>query len=66
MDFTKRRKGSRSELGRIDYCPKCGKKGAVRQYKNGERLIVHQSRTYAIGRMQGQNLTDSCMIPTTT
>ena len=45
LDFTKRRLRSFAENGkRIEKCPKCGRKGTIRRYKDGSGLCVHSGK----------------------
>lgn len=37
VDFTKMRKGTKTDRGTIDYCPKCGRKGQKTVYEQGFR-----------------------------
>jgi hypothetical protein len=41
VDFTKFRKGSRPNGRPIDYCTKCGRKGAKTVYRDGDIRYVH-------------------------
>lgn len=59
VDYTKLRKGTRIRGNtRIDYCPKCGRKGEVAYFGDGSVHVTHR------GRIEGMFLvvTDSCFI----
>jgi hypothetical protein len=59
--LTSLRKGVRAPTGgRIEVCPKCGRKGAGAHYKDGSHLYKH-SATF---RGWYWEVTDSCFIPT--
>lgn len=55
IDLTTARKGSRSPLGKIIVCPKCGKKGAAKPATGGHpegsvpMTVAHQYHTANLG-----------------
>jgi len=57
IDYTKRRK---SALQKIDRCPKCGRKGHTREYRDGSVMYVHRIE-YPPPYHNGV-VTDHCMV----
>ena len=61
IDYTRMRKGSTPEghgRRRIGLCPRCGRKGLVSVYPDGDRLFAHRATDIGIGR----RVTESCLV----